>query len=112
METISLIVNIGIWPLLILLELRRTRFLNLLREQENSVWVCLGKPSGYFLSYLLKIDGLTLEKYIFKKGYLVLKDEQIKKLGKQLFLIQLVTLMFLISALVLFVLQIFVVNLL
>jgi len=105
MEIIFIIVNTGIWLLLILLELKRTHFVTLLRDQENSVWVYLGKPSGFFLSYLLKMDDLTFEKYIFKRGYLELRTSQFKKIGDQLFLIQLMTLLFLISAFFLLILH-------
>ena len=86
---------------LVLLEFKRTQFINWLKEKENNVWVSLNRPSGYFLSYLFKIDGFRLEKYILKKEYLDLNDCQLKQAGNQLFVIQIV---FFVSIVVFFIL--------
>lgn len=73
---------------LVVLEAERTRFINLLRTQETAIWESLNRPSGYFASYLLKIDGLKLEKYIFTMGFLSLSNSNIKNIGWKLFYAQ------------------------
>ncbi|WP_208531444.1 hypothetical protein, partial [Pseudomonas aeruginosa] len=37
---------------LVALELKRTTFIRVLKKEEPNTWEKLGRPSGYFLSYL------------------------------------------------------------
>ncbi|HBO3800786.1 TPA: hypothetical protein L4T31_002783 [Pseudomonas aeruginosa] len=73
---------------LVALELKRTTFIRVLKKEEPNTWEKLGRPSGYFLSYLVKIDGFKLEKFIFRKQYSSLKNKEIRKIGRQLLHLQ------------------------
>lgn len=103
MDLINQIILLIACVSLVAMELKRAQFITSLREQADSVWDSLGKPSGFFLSYLLKIDGFKLEKYIFKKNYLSLDSEELKKVGNQLFIIQVIASVFISLFFVLFI---------
>lgn len=64
---------------LVVLELKRTTFIRILKKEELNTWEKLGRPSGYFLSYLVKIDDFKLEKFIFRKQYNSLKNKETRK---------------------------------
>ena len=73
---------------LIILEIKRTQFIGELKQKQESVWIQLGKPSGFFSSYLFKINGLKLEGYILKRRYSQLNDHQLIQLGNQFFVLE------------------------
>ncbi|WP_329006933.1 hypothetical protein PCP11_10295 [Pseudomonas aeruginosa] len=90
---------------LAVLELKRTTFIRTLKKEEPNAWEKLGRPSGYFLSYLVKIDGFKLEKFIFRKQYNALKNNEIRKIGKQLLYLQSTFLTLIIALIALMILQ-------
>ncbi|HCR1640383.1 TPA: hypothetical protein ACQTXZ_006021 [Pseudomonas aeruginosa] len=95
---------------LVVLELKRTIFIRILKKEEPSTWENLGRPSGYFLSYLVKIDGFKLEKFIFRKQYNALKNNEIRKIGRQLLYLQSTCSTLIIAFIVLMVLQLTIKN--
>ncbi|MFO2262769.1 hypothetical protein QOU41_11610, partial [Pseudomonas aeruginosa] len=87
------------------LELKRTTFIRILKKEELNTWEKLGRPSGYFLSYLVKIDDFKLEKFIFRKQYNSLKNKEIRKRGRQLLYLQSTCLTLIIALIALMTLQ-------
>lgn len=90
---------------LVVLELKRTTFIRTLKKEEPNAWEKLGRPSGYFLSYLVKIDGFKLEKFIFRKQYNALENNEIRKIGRQLLYLQSTFLTLIIALIALMILQ-------
>lgn len=91
MELIDSILIIASGIALIVWELYRTRFINILKSEERSTWEELGKPTGFFLSFLVKANGFELEKFVYKKKYMQLSGSKIKNIGSQLYIVQLIT---------------------
>lgn len=77
---------------LVFWEFGRTKFIQLLKREERNLWNELGKPSGFFISYLFKRDSFRLEFYIFKKQFLALSNSRLMESGKRLYLSQLAAL--------------------
>lgn len=90
---------------LVALELKRTTFIRILKKEELNTWEKLGRPSGYFLSYPVKIDDFKLEKFIFRKQYNSLKNKEIRKRGRQLLYLQSTCLTLIIALIALMTLQ-------
>ena len=67
----------------------RTGFILELKKHNYEVWEELGKPSGYFSSYLLKANGFALERFIFNKRYTNLNSSLSSK-GRTLYFVQIV----------------------
>jgi hypothetical protein len=63
-------------------EFGRTRFVRLIKRRRKELWLALGKPSRYFISYLIGRDDL--EKYLFEEGYEQSGDGGIRYHGKRL----------------------------
>ncbi len=95
---------------LVVLELKRTVFIRILKKEELNTWEKLGRPSGYFLSYLVKIDGFKLEKFIFRKQYNTLKNNEIRKIGRQLLYLQSTCSTLIIALIALMILQLTIKN--
>jgi len=70
-------------------EFFRTGYIVELKKRNLKIWEDLGRPSGYFSSYLFKANGFAFEKFIFRKEYEKL-DGLLRSKGNTLFKIQLV----------------------
>ncbi|MCV4058377.1 hypothetical protein OD774_32260, partial [Pseudomonas aeruginosa] len=79
--------------------------IRILKKEELNTWEKLGRPSGYFLSYLVKIDDFKLEKFTFRKQYNSLKNKEIRKRGRQLLYLQSTCLTLIIALIALMTLQ-------
>ena len=91
---------------IVIKEIYRTIFIHTLKTSNLDIWRSLGKPSGYFSSYLFKLDGFSLEMFIFKRKHRKLGNNlSLAKLGDQLFFIQAVYFLFLFLFFVLLLFQ-------
>jgi hypothetical protein len=108
LESLYFVSTLVVLLSLILLELIRTMFIYELKKRDREVWELLGKPTGYFLSFFLRIDGFKLERFILKRKYLDLNALIVKNIGGMYYLVQIVFLLSVVVFLLLLVYQLIV----
>lgn len=67
----------------------RTIFVLQLKKHNLNIWEKLGRPSGYFSSYIFKANGFAVERYIYKKEYTEL-GSSLRLIGNRLYTVQIV----------------------
>lgn len=81
-------------------EINRTIFIRWLIQYKRELWLDLGKPSGYFLTFFIKAGGFKLEQYVFQKKYVSLGGGKVKLITRMLFFTQFLALFFIMIFLV------------